>query len=152
MGNLWGLFGILCAIFGVTWGVFGPFWEPSGCQKARKRFPRASRMSKKTLPERIAFSSAFPCCFGAVFQCFVESRAQVRVRRNCVKHIGFYTFFACRLFLERVGSHKQRSAQISLKNIGQKAFNTQKMDEKTRSGQCFVALGSFGNIFVPRWL
>ena len=152
LGASWVILGTLCAVFGVTWGVFGAFWEPSGCQKAPKRLPRASRMSKKTLPERIAFSSAFPCCFGAVFQCFVESRAQVRVCRNCTKHIGFYMFFACRLFLERVGSHKQRSAQISLKNIGQKAFNTQKIGEKTRSGRCFCALGSFGDIFVPRWL
>ena len=124
LGASWVILGTLCGVFGVTWGVFGAFWEPSGCQNAPKRLPRASRMSKKTLPERIAFSSAFPCCFGTVFQCFVQSHAQVRVRRNCVKHIGFYTFFACRLFLERVGSHKQRSAQISLKNNGKKAFNT----------------------------
>ena len=124
LGASWAILASLCSIFGITWGIFGAFWEPSGCQIAAKRLPRASRMSKKSLPERIAFSSAFPCCFGAVFQCFVESRAQVRVCRNCAKPTGFYMFFACRLFLERVGSHKQRSAQISLKNLGQKALNT----------------------------
>ena len=138
---LWGLFGslgrtlgascailgTLCGVFGVTWGVFGAFWEPSGCQNATKRLPSASRMSKKTLPERFAFSSAFPCCFGAVFQCFVESRAQVRVCRNCTKPIGFYMFFACPLFLERVGSRRQRSAQISSKIIGQRPSTRKKL-------------------------
>ena len=128
------------------------FYARLGQIKVDGNNPQGQGMSKKPLPERIGFSSAFPWCFGAVFQCFVESRAQVRVCRNCAKHIGFYMFFACRLFLERVGSHKQRSAQISSKSIEKKAFNTEKIDEKTRCGQCFVALGSFGNIFVPRWL
>ena len=124
LGASWAILGTLCGVFGVTWGVFGAFWEPSGCQNAPKRLPRASRMSKKTLPERIVFSNAFRCCFGAVFQCFVESRAQVRVCRNCAKHIGFYMFFACRLFLERVGSHKQRRRRYHEKTLKKKAFNT----------------------------
>ena len=89
LGASWAILGTLCGVFGVTWGVFGAFWEPSGCQKVPKRLPRASRMSKKTLPERIAFSSAFPCCFGAVFQCSVESRAQVWICYMFTKHIGF---------------------------------------------------------------
>ena len=151
MGNLWGLFEILCAIFGVTWTVFGAFWEPSGCQNAPKRLPRASRMSKKTLPERIVFSSAFPCCFGAVFQCSVESRAQVWEYQNRAKHKGFSMFFASRLFLERVGSHKQQGVQISQKNDGTKTFETQKII-KNKIWIVFVALGSFGDSFVPRWL
>ena len=100
--------------------------------------PQGQGICEKTFPERIGFSSAFPCCFGAVFQCFVESRAQVRVCRNCTKHIGFYMFFACRLFLERVGSHKQRRVHISLKNNAKKAFNPQKIIEKIRSGLFFI--------------
>ena len=106
LGSLRGLLGASWGIFGASWGVLGGLLEPLGqsleplwdslwnlwrhlgclwgflgaiwVPKKINTVPRASRKSKTTLPERIGFSSAFPCCFGAVFQCF-ESHAQVWV-------------------------------------------------------------------------
>ena len=100
----------------MTSGVFGAFWEASGCQIVPKRAPRASQISKNSLPECIAFSIAFPTHFLEDFQWFFESRAQVRVCKTCMIYMCFCMFFASRLFFERVGLTRQSSMRISSKN------------------------------------
>ena len=103
LGQSLGLLGHSLGNFGVTSGVLGAFWEASGCQIVPKRAPRASQISKNSLPERIAFSIAFLRHFLKDFPRFFESRAQVRVCKKCMIYMCFCMFFASRLFFERVG-------------------------------------------------
>ena len=112
-----GLLGHSLGNFGVTLVVLGAFWEASGCQIVPKRAPRASQISKNSLPERIAFSITFRMHFLKDFQRFFESRAQVRVCKKCMIYMCFCMFFASRLFFERVGLTRQSSMKISSKNL-----------------------------------
>ena len=98
------------------------FYARSGQIKVDGNNPQGQGI-KKRFQSALVFQARFHVTLEQ-FSDVLFNRARKCGYAEIMQNMGFYMFFACRLFLERVGSHKQRSAQISLKNIGKKAFNT----------------------------
>ena len=83
------------------------------------------------------------------FRSIFASCAQARTCEKPIKTLGFYRFYACRLFFERVGLLVQRSIEKTLKSALLSTQNRPKIDQNRSSERFLSHLGRPSRSKVP---